>query len=93
MPKYVITALGFANGTHCPHAGMYLRSFDHDAIGGIGHGVFTRHANRAQTFKDQREALAFWHRQSKVRPWRADGKPNKPLTALTVSIEPLEEPA
>ena len=28
--KYVMRALGFANGVHCPHKGQYLKSFDHE---------------------------------------------------------------
>ena len=85
----VIRAVGFANGTPCPHAGQWLKSFDHDAFGGQGHGEFTDDLDRAMRFTNNGEAFEFWSRQSTVRPLRPDGKPNKPFTALTVSIERL----
>lgn len=86
----VIRAIGFANGTPCPHAGQWLKSFDHEAFNGRGHGEFTDRLEDAMRFASSTEAFEFWRRQSKVRPWRPDGKPNKPMTALTVVIDPLE---
>jgi hypothetical protein len=41
----------------------------------------------ARRFATAAEALTAWTTQSTVRPLRPDGKPNKPLTALTVEIE------
>jgi hypothetical protein len=89
--KYVIIAVGFENGTHCPHAGQFLKSFDHDAHDGQGFGVFTKSLARAKRFDTREELFAFWQQQSTVRPLRPDGKPNRPLTALTVTTEPVEE--
>jgi hypothetical protein len=88
--KYAIKAIGFANGAECPHADHWLRSFDHDALGGIGHGVFTTKATHAKRFATSAEAMIFWNKVSTVRPLRADGRPNKPLTALSIIVEPLE---
>jgi hypothetical protein len=85
----VIRAVGFASGHPCPHAGQWLKSFDHEAFNGQGHGEFTDDIDRALHFTDAAAALEFWSRQSNVRPIRPDGRPNKPMTALTVEIETL----
>jgi hypothetical protein len=85
----IIRAVEFADGTPCPHSGQWLVWFDHDADGGQGHGVFTSEPRRAMQFLDNADALQFWNRQSLVRPLRPDGQPNKPMTALSVLIEPL----
>jgi hypothetical protein len=86
----VIRALGFADdSTPCPHEGQWLKSFDHDAYDGRGYGVFTDKIQRAKRFAGKAEALAFWNTQSTVQPWRPDGRPNKPLTALTIEIKDI----
>ena len=38
-------------------------------------------------FATRGDAMNFWRAPSKTRPTRMDGKPNRPLTALTVEIE------
>lgn len=40
----------------------------------------------AKHFADLTEALAFWQTQSRVRPRRPDGEPNRPLTGFSVEI-------
>lgn len=87
MTEYLIRAIGFANDAPCPHAGKWLARFDHDAFDGQGVGSFTSRLRDAKRFADAGEAMAFWNKQSSVRPLRADGEPNKPLTALTIEIE------
>jgi hypothetical protein len=37
-------------------------------------------------FKTAGEAWMLWRRPSRVRPVRADGKPNRPLTAFTIEV-------
>jgi hypothetical protein len=66
---------------------MWLATFDHDAFEGRGFGTFTGVVERAMRFEDSIKALEFWRRQSTVNPIRQDGKPNRPMTALTVTIE------
>lgn len=83
---------GFADGGPCPIAGQYLASFDFDAFDGIGHGIFTAYREKAKRFASAGDLLAFWKTQSTVRPYRDDGKPNRPLTATTVSTEVYETP-
>lgn len=87
--RYGIKAIAFANGSHCPHAGQWLQSFDVDAFGGQGYAKYTSDPARALAFKDKGEVFEYWKTQSAVRPLRPDGKPNRPLTSLTISIEEL----
>jgi hypothetical protein len=90
--KYVMRAIAFANGVPCPHAGQWLEDFDFEAHGGQGYGTFTADKSRAKTFDNFGDAAAFWNTISKTTPRRPDGRPNKPLTALSVSIDPLDAP-
>jgi hypothetical protein len=89
MPTYLIRAIGFAHGDECPHAGQWLETFDHDAWGGQGEGKFTSDPAKAKQFTSQAKAMEFWRKTSRVRPVRLDGKPNRPLTALTIEVEPM----
>ena len=86
---YVIRAMGFANGVHCPHLNEYLVSFDHEAHDGRGFGTFSPRLSRAMVFDTRVEAMQFWQKQSTTMPLRPDGEPNRPLTALSISVEPL----
>jgi hypothetical protein len=60
-----------------------------NGYGGQGHGVFTDDPTKAMRFDRASDAMMFWGTQSTVMPTRPDGRPNKPLTALTAAIEPL----
>ena len=99
-----IKVLGFADGTELktamwvadfnvdspPHE---LRSY-FTAEGAVVNGVhggrieLTIHPDDARRFADSGDAMLAWNKQSRVRPYRPDGRPNKPLTALTVEVEP-----
>lgn len=68
--------------------GMWLKEYDPDGRDGRGAVKATRNREEAMQFADAGEAMACWRRQSKVRPLRPDGKPNRPLTAFSVEIEP-----
>ena len=62
--------------------------------GAVIHGPFggrievTTERHRAMAFADPGQAMAAWNSQSKRLPLRPDGRPNKPLTALTVELKP-----
>lgn len=73
-----------------PMTGMYLRSIDVDAFDGRGDALFTPDKDRAMRFADLAEAFECWKRQSKVRPLRADGKPNRPLSAFSITFVTVE---
>lgn len=89
MSDVVIRAICFASGAPCPVAGQYLESFDFDAHDGLGFGVFTRDLRKAKRFADKAEAWEFWRTRSTVKPTRPDGKANRPMTATTISAEPV----
>lgn len=86
----VIQINGFANGAECPHAGQFIKEFDHEAMKGVGYGEFTKNPHLAKKFAGHTEAWEFWTKVPKIKPTRPDGQPNKPLTAATVSIIPLD---
>lgn len=80
MPVVMI-AHGFANGTHCPFVGQYLKSCDFEAFNGIGYVEYTADLDEAKKFPTILEAMMYWRRTSKNFPIREDGKPNRPLTS------------
>lgn len=84
--SFAILIHGFASGVHCPHAGKYVRTFDHEAHDGRGDGTFTADISKALTFATYTDAFEFWRKVSACRPVREDGKPNRPLTAATVEF-------
>lgn len=61
---------------------------EHDN-GGCGWVETTRDIKKALRLKDIGAALTVWKMQSERIPLRADGKPNRPLTAYSCSMVPL----
>lgn len=83
----VIIALGYARqDILCDIAGQYLEWYDPNAGGGGAVAIFTRDITKAKKFSTRAEALAEWNLVRTIGPARPDGKPNKPLTALSVEI-------
>jgi len=70
-------------------AGMWVVRCDVDAYSGRGKLDATVDPDNAARFATMAEAMLYYRRQSTVQPLRADGKPNRPLTAYSVSIEQL----
>lgn len=70
-------------------SGAWLKSYTPDSHGGRGSATWTMNADEALKFEDAKEAIAFYRLQSVVKPWREDGKANRPLTAFTVEIVDL----
>lgn len=69
-----------------PGAGMYVKAYDPTYMDGIGEVVGTLKPEEAKQFPSLKEAMVFWKQQYGVR---ADGKPNRPLTASSVEITRL----
>ena len=65
---------------------MLLVECDVDAPVGTGAVVFSNSPTRAMKFEDVVDAIKYIQRQSTVKPLRVDGKPNKPLTAWTITF-------
>lgn len=66
--------------------GAYIRAYDPDAHNGYGHIIGTLNVNEALTFATAGEAFALYRSISRTKPFRPDGKPNRPLTSYTVEI-------
>ena len=56
------------------------------AFGGVI--ILTTTRELALDWPDAGEAMKSWNTVNGQRPRRPDGKPNKPLTALTVEVQP-----
>ena len=69
--------------------GAYLQSYDPEANGGRGMIEFTDDIDDAKQFPGMFAAVALWQTVPTSRPRRADGKPNKPLTAFTMEFLPV----
>jgi len=69
-----------------PPGGAWLASYDPDANQGRGEARWSPDFREALHFDTAGEAMECWRRQSRVRPLRADGRPNRPLTAVTVEV-------
>lgn len=80
----------YVNGNWHPSQGncrdMFLRTYDPDYAGGQGVVEWTSDIEKAMKFATTAEAWMLWRRTSNVRPLRADGQPNRPLTAFTIEV-------
>jgi hypothetical protein len=84
----VIRLLAMADAAPCPVAGEFVKTFDPDAADGRGLLATTDTPGHAKRFETAAEAWEFWRQTSRTHPVRlTDGKPNRPMTAFTVSIE------
>lgn len=82
---YVIALAGRQTMPGDP-SGLYVRGFDPEAHSGRGEPDLTSDPAEALGFPDAGAAAEFWRQPSRTRPFRPDGKPNRPLTAYTVEI-------
>ena len=64
----------------------WLREYDPDAHGGRGVIRGTKNRAEAMQFAEAGDAMKLWRAQSRVRPLRPDGRPNRPLTAYTIEV-------
>lgn len=71
--------------------GALLKSFDADAMEGYGLVEWTDDVAEARRFQSFTAAMDCWRQDSTVRPLRDDGEPNRPLTAFTIEIVPLDD--
>ena len=69
---------------------MYLETYDPEAFDGHGDATWTTDPDKAMRFPNPMEVLRYWRQQSTVKPKRADGRDNRPLTAWTVEPRNLK---
>ena len=91
-PRFVMVLTGHQGierpGQPVPSVGQFLRHYDPDFNHGNGHAEWTPHLSFAQRFETKEEAWALWQAVPRDKPTRPDGRPNRPLTAFTISIVP-----
>lgn len=94
----VMQIVGLVGGGSSEFDGQFLKEYDPDregiSPGGLpmlAHVVTTLDPDDALTWEKGSEALEEWRRQSTVWPTRPlVGGENRPLTAFTVEVMPLE---
>jgi len=86
--KYGLFIHGLAIPKRSEHDGRWVSSYDPTKNGVHGEIYSTADPAHALKFDSQEAALKAWRAEHGLRP---DGRPNRPLTAFTVSVEPLPE--
>lgn len=86
--EYVIQLIALASGEPNSDNGMYVGHYDPTAFGGRGYIRTTPDIAHAHHFPDRALAIAYWRQSAGLR---ADGEPNRPLTAWTVDIQPVSQ--
>jgi hypothetical protein len=91
----VIQILGLADGSPTVFDGQYLKEYDPNRDGVdpsgqpmLAHVACTDDPAAALHFEDAGEAHRVWTLVDQRDPVRPDGKPNRPLTAFTITIIP-----
>ena len=91
MSQHVIIFLGLAgqfyDHAELPPVGSYLETYDPEYAGGMGHATWTTDPAEALKLSSAAEAVALYMSTPEAMPARADGLPNRPLAAYTVTIE------
>lgn len=92
MP-YIIEIVCLADGQRHPYDGSYVVTYDPSVGSQPGECLLdvTRDPACARAFPTAMEAVAYTRQVDQRQPVRPDGRPNRPLTAFTLSIEPLRE--
>jgi hypothetical protein len=95
MTVYVLKILERVGGVDVAYGGaiegQWVKAFRPEAYDGRGFLEGTCRLAEARRFDTAASALAFVVQQPRNRPWRADGGPNRPLTAFTIGIDPVED--
>lgn len=86
-----IQILGPAVGGASPYNDTFLVGCDFNGRDGWGTYDVSGDPGDARRFKTMADAVDYYRRTSDVRPIRPDGRPNRPLTALTVEVIPEGE--
>jgi hypothetical protein len=71
--------------------GDYLQWSDPDANDGFGNDWWTTDLAKAKRFATFTDAMECWKAQSSIRPFRDDGRPNRPMTAYSVTPEKIDD--
>jgi hypothetical protein len=90
---YVIRSLGLVGGAVVATGSDkgFVSKYDPSAYLGRGDIAFTWDVDKAIKFASQAEIFAFIMQVPPDRPTREDGRPNKPISAFNLVIEPMEK--
>lgn len=91
MGRFLMSLIGLADGRPSPVDRAYLVRCDVDARNGVGEVIGTDDPDKAMVFDTIIDAMSYYRRESTVVPLRPDGRPNRPLTAFTILIKPVED--
>lgn len=67
--------------------GEYVKKYQPEAFDGHGDVVFTDKKEEALTFESFTAAHIFVGQVPKNRPYRDDGRPNRPISAFTLEMK------
>ena len=76
-------------GLYIEEKGCWVSEYDPNGNGGAGHVKLAFESALARRFDTSAAAVMCWGQQSTLVPLRDDGKPNRPLTAWTVTIKEI----
>ena len=82
----VVVVRGLADGGRTPHDDRYVVRWNQHTRFGTCDIDTTAEREKAKHFTNAGEVFAQWKTTSQVQPRRRDGKPNRPLTGLTIEI-------
>jgi hypothetical protein len=68
----------------------YLGSYDPRYRGGRGRASLTSDVSKALRYDSAEAVLRAWRAVNPERPTREDGRPNRPLTAYTITPEEVQ---
>lgn len=88
-PAVIMRCVAMADGRPAASAGLWLRGYWPEGRGGKGKITWTSDPAQAKRFPSAAAAMECYTTvpaSQPARPW--DGKPNRPLTAWTLLIEP-----
>ena len=68
----------------------YIQGYDLEYADGRGRAMLTGDIDLAITWDTEVEVFEAWRTVSEKMPVREDGKPNRPLTAYTISPQVVE---
>jgi len=82
----VIQVVSDANGNRTPHDGNYIVAWNPHTKFGICEVTSTDDISKAHHFDNESQAHWHWTTTSNIQPVRPDGRPNRPLTGLTIAL-------
>jgi hypothetical protein len=88
----VMRLIGWADGRPLACAGQYVRFVDVQLADITDRWLQpTADIRKAKVWRSVREAMETYHEILASQPVRPDMRPNRPLTAITIELIPLQE--